>query len=115
MSYPASRLLVQFRGQTGYLCAKIRGGRAAVEAAASIVHRINLELTDFAWSALSAEAEKQGVSVEELVQHAAMYYLADLDSGRVAAQVFRAERTGQGPEPREGESRRRRFEPSDSD
>jgi hypothetical protein len=29
------------------------------------------------------------VAVEELLAHAALYYLSDLDSGRMAARVFR--------------------------
>ena len=31
---------------------------------------------DFGWEALSREAKLQGITVEELVYHAAIYYLA---------------------------------------
>lgn len=37
------------------------------------------------WRSLDAEAARQGVSLAELVRHAAMMYVADLDAGRVAA------------------------------
>jgi hypothetical protein len=35
-----------------------------------------------AWRALAREAKRQGVSTEQLLEHAALCYLADLDSGR---------------------------------
>jgi hypothetical protein len=44
-------------------------------------------LSDFAWTSLSNEAARQGVPLEDLLNHAAMYYLADLDSGRIATKV----------------------------
>jgi len=43
---------------------------------------------DFGYSLLRAEAERQGVTVEELLAHAALYYLADVDSGRAAHRVL---------------------------
>jgi hypothetical protein len=57
-----------------------------------------IQLSDFAWSALVAEAKRQEVPVEDLLAHAAMYYLADLDSGRVAARVFRPDQDGDSPD-----------------
>ena len=51
------------------------------------MHEVTVDLSDFAWNALIGEAERQEVELEALLVHAAMYYLADLDSGRVAAQV----------------------------
>ena len=62
--------------------------------------RVAVEFDEFGWSALVAEAARQNVSPEELVAHATMYYLSDLDSGRPAARVF------EGGEP----DRRPRFE-----
>jgi hypothetical protein len=35
-----------------------------------------VELDTFGWEALTAEAKRQGVSLEELLYHAAMHYLA---------------------------------------
>ncbi|MEA2468489.1 MAG: hypothetical protein QOJ57_2615 [Thermoleophilaceae bacterium] len=55
-----------------------------------LAQRITIEFDEFGWQSLSAEATRQGVTLEELLVHAAMYYLADLDSGRVAARVFRS-------------------------
>jgi hypothetical protein len=52
-------------------------------------HPITVAFDNFGWSALQDEARSQGISVEELVVHAAMYYLSDLDTGRVARQVLR--------------------------
>jgi hypothetical protein len=51
-----------------------------------------LELEDFGYEALVDEARRQDVPIEELLAHAVMYYLADLDSGRIAARVLRAPR-----------------------
>jgi len=50
---------------------------------------VTIELDDFGWRSLSEEAERQGVDLEALIEHAAMYYLADVDSGRAAVQIFR--------------------------
>jgi hypothetical protein len=41
----------------------------------------------FAWQAAEEESQRLGVSVEELVVFAVLYYLADLDSGRVARRI----------------------------
>ena len=47
------------------------------------IHEVTISLDDFGWSRLTAEAETQGVSPEELVVHATIYYLSDVDSGRI--------------------------------
>jgi hypothetical protein len=72
---------------------------------------LTIELNDFGYERAREEAERQGVSVEEVVTHAVMYYLADLDSGRAAARILReadaeAEEGGEGDEPRQGRFRR---------
>jgi hypothetical protein len=46
-----------------------------------------LHLDEFGWEALDEQSAAFGVSVEELLAFAAMYYLADLDSGRVARRI----------------------------
>ena len=79
-------------------------------------HRITIELDEFGWRALSDEAGRQNVTVEELLVHAAMYYLSDLDTGRVAARVLKEieeaeEAQGEGTE--EGRGGRRFGTPSD--
>jgi len=52
------------------------------------VGRVTVELDGFAHDRLEAEAASQGVTLEELVRHAVMYYLADLDSDRIARRVM---------------------------
>jgi hypothetical protein len=60
---------------------------------------VTVTLTDFGWNALANEAERQGTSIEQLLAHAAMYYLADIDSGRLATRAPRFERSSPGPGP----------------
>jgi hypothetical protein len=45
---------------------------------------LRVELDAFTLEALRQEATRMAVSVEEFVRFAALYYLADLDSGRIA-------------------------------
>jgi hypothetical protein len=63
-----------------------RFGRAATAAPQAVA----LELPDRVWEEAEAEAERQGVPLERLVEHAAMYLVADLDSGKVAARIAAA-------------------------
>ncbi len=49
--------------------------------------QLTLSFDDFAWSAITEEALKLGVSVEDLARFAVLYYLADLDSGRIARRI----------------------------
>lgn len=52
--------------------------------------QVRISIDDAPWDALEREAERQGVSAEQLVEHAALYFAADLDNGRLA----RRERDG---------------------
>jgi hypothetical protein len=54
------------------------------------VRELTLKLDEFAWGSLAEEAARDGLTVEELVGYAVLYYLADADSGRVARQVSRS-------------------------
>jgi hypothetical protein len=38
---------------------------------------------------LKQEAERQGLALERLLEHAALLYLADLDAGRLAERIVR--------------------------
>jgi hypothetical protein len=49
--------------------------------------RIELELDGFAASAVEEQAADLGVQVEDIVGFSVLYYLADLDSGRIAREV----------------------------
>jgi hypothetical protein len=42
---------------------------------------VSLELQDEEWRDLEAEADRQGVTVERLVEHAAVHLLSDLEDG----------------------------------
>ena len=48
-----------------------------------------LELNARTLKGLEQEAERQGLPLERLVEHAAIFYLADLDAGRVAERIIR--------------------------
>jgi hypothetical protein len=48
---------------------------------------MTLQLDGFAAEAIDEEADRLGVSVEELVSFSVLYYLADVDSGRIARQI----------------------------
>jgi hypothetical protein len=50
-----------------------------------------LRLDEFAWRATEEECTRLGVSAPELATFALLYYLADLDSGRIARQIPPAE------------------------
>lgn len=39
------------------------------------------------WSSLSQEARRQEVSTDRLLQHAALYYAAERDSGRLTQRI----------------------------
>jgi hypothetical protein len=49
---------------------------------------LSLDLDDATWQALEEEAARQQVSVEALLEHAALYYLADLSSGRTPRRIL---------------------------
>jgi hypothetical protein len=50
-------------------------------------YRVEVEFQEFGWLALNEAAESQGVAIEELIQHAAMYFLASADQGRISHKV----------------------------
>jgi hypothetical protein len=54
---------------------------------------VRLEGDAECWEGLESEAQRQGVPMERLLEHAALLYLADSDSGRLA------ERWSTGPNP----------------
>jgi hypothetical protein len=46
-----------------------------------------VSLPDDLWQQLQAEADRQGVSPEDLLQHAAVYYGAARDEGRLTQRI----------------------------
>lgn len=53
------------------------------------LRQLKLNLDSFAWEALVEESQRLGVSVEEIATFSVLYYLADVDSGRVAREIPR--------------------------
>ena len=51
---------------------------------------VTVRLDDETWQAVQTESERQGVSPGELTRHAVLYFLADVDSGRVGTRLERA-------------------------
>ena len=49
---------------------------------------LTLNLDEFAYRTIEQESVRMGVSVEELSIFAVLYYLADLDSGRIARRIL---------------------------
>lgn len=50
----------------------------------TLAREVTLRMDRFGWDALERESARLGVCAEELIRFAIVYYLADLDSGRVA-------------------------------
>ncbi len=49
--------------------------------------RLTLDLSPFAVETLEGEAQRQGIPLATLLRHAALYYLAERSSGRVAVRA----------------------------
>ena len=62
-----------------------RAGSAA--AARDGNHALAVELDDETWSGLRQEADEQGVAPDVLALHALLYFVADVDSGRVGRRL----------------------------
>jgi predicted DNA-binding ribbon-helix-helix protein len=52
------------------------------------VLRVTIELHAAAWRELDRATEREGLSVERMLEHAALLFLADLESGRVAGRLL---------------------------
>jgi len=50
--------------------------------------QVAFEVEEGLWLDFAEEAEKQGVTVEQLVEHAAFYFAAELDAGRVTQRIL---------------------------
>ncbi|HSZ68803.1 MAG TPA: hypothetical protein VK756_00435 [Solirubrobacteraceae bacterium] len=48
---------------------------------------LSVTLDEFAWETLSEQSAQLGVDVDELVVFATLYYIADLDSKRIARRL----------------------------
>jgi hypothetical protein len=50
-------------------------------------HSIALPLDGHAWEAIDEEATRAGSTIEDLITFSVLYYLADIDSGRIARRI----------------------------
>ena len=58
--------------------------------ASNDAREVTVRLDKETWQALHAEADRQDVSAADLTRHAVLYFLADVDGGRVADRLERA-------------------------
>lgn len=49
---------------------------------------VELEIEDSLWREVRLEAARQHVSVTQLLEHAALYYAAELDAGRLTERIL---------------------------
>ena len=49
---------------------------------------VEIEIEDALWREMRAEASRQRVSVTQLLEHAALYYAAELDAGRLTERIL---------------------------
>jgi hypothetical protein len=62
-------------------------GFPASDHRARVKRRLSLQLDEFAWEAIQHESTRLQVSEEELIAYAVLYYIADIDSGRIARRI----------------------------
>jgi hypothetical protein len=65
----------------------VNGLPASNRPGAPVKRSVALRLDEFAWEAIQHESTRLGVAEEELVAYAVLYYLADVDSGRIARRI----------------------------
>jgi hypothetical protein len=51
---------------------------------------VTLTLEGFAWETLDEEAAREGITTDELITFSVLYYLADIDSGRISRRISRS-------------------------
>jgi hypothetical protein len=66
----------------------LRVPRLSQNAAREPALELKLDLDADIWRELDEEAERQEVSVERLLEHTIMYFLANLDAGRVERRML---------------------------
>jgi hypothetical protein len=75
----------------------VSGLPASDRQGAPVKRSLALQLDEFAWEAIQHESTRFAISEEELVAYAVLYYLADVDSGRIARRIS----TSPYPDPKE--------------
>jgi hypothetical protein len=51
---------------------------------------VTLRLESFAWDTIEREAAREGLTAAELIAFSVLYYLADMDSGRISRRISRS-------------------------
>lgn len=59
---------------------------------------VELEVKADLWRDFEGETTRQGVTVEQLAEHAAFYYAAEVDAGRVTQRILEDLGSGEGSE-----------------
>lgn len=49
---------------------------------------LDLNVEDLLWISLEAEAREQGVEVDRLLEHATLYFAAEMDAGRATERIL---------------------------
>jgi hypothetical protein len=55
---------------------------------AQVDTEFELDVKDDIWSSFEAEAGRQDVSSQQLLEHAAFYFVAELDAGRITQRIL---------------------------
>jgi hypothetical protein len=58
--------------------------------------QVEFEVEEDLWRDFEAEASAQGISVEQLTEHAAFYFAAELNAGRVTERILEDPRSTEG-------------------
>jgi len=86
-----------------YYESELSSGRAAIEVPrfrqtpGGEARTVTVEIDGEVMRRVEDEGERRGVAVERVCEYAALFFLADLDAGRVAEQVIQRARSGAGP------------------
>jgi hypothetical protein len=75
------------RDPTGSNVSPPRSGEAQGE---HTDRQVTVTLEGFAWETLDEEAAREGITTEELITFSVLYYLADIDSGRISRRISRS-------------------------
>jgi hypothetical protein len=67
----------------------VSGSRAGDGQSSEEDRGVSVRLEGFAREAVEQESARLGVSVDELVAFSVVYYLADVDSGRISRRISR--------------------------
>jgi predicted DNA-binding ribbon-helix-helix protein len=86
-----------------YLESELGSGRYATRLprfkprARGTIREISIELGNDSWERLERMADDEGVALENVIEHAAFVYLADVESGRAAEVALRRAEPEGGP------------------